>query len=57
MKYRVRIVIKEVYTTWVEAENEDAAEEAAWKQLDDGDLYADHETSQTDIIDTDDGGN
>lgn len=53
MKYRVRIVIKEVYSTWVEADDEHAAEDAAWKQFNNGDLYAEHETSQTDIIDTD----
>lgn len=53
MKYRVKIVITEEYTTWVEAESEDAAEDKAVKQLNSGDLYADYEGVSTSIIDMD----
>ena len=54
MKYRVKIVNTEVYTTWVDAESEEAAEDKALKQLNSGDLFADSEGLSTEIIDTDD---
>lgn len=54
MMYRVKIVITEEYTTWVDAEDEDAAEDKAIKQLNSGDLFADYEGVSTSIIDTDD---
>lgn len=57
MKYRVQIIVTERYSTWVEAESEHAAEDIAAKQFSDGKLSLDYESSQMDIIDTDDGGN
>lgn len=53
MQYRVKIRIVEEYTTWVEADNEEAAEELAMKQLSAGDLSLDYESTTTEIIDTD----
>ena len=53
MQYRVKIVLTEVYTTWVEAENEEAAIERAEQQFSNGELALDHESTYTDIIDTD----
>lgn len=53
MKYRVKIVIREVFTTWVEAEDEYMAEHKAQEQLDKGDLFPDQESVTTEIIDTD----
>lgn len=53
MKYRVRIIIKEVYTTWVEAEDEESAEIKAHEQLNNNELFPDHEYYDTEVIDTD----
>ena len=57
MKYRVKIVITEVFTTWVEAEDEDTAEDMAIDELNSGKLFSDYQGTTTEIIDTDDGGN
>lgn len=56
MKYRVQIVVTERYSTWVEAENEEAAESMAMEQLNNGKLCTDYDGVSTCIIDTDDGG-
>jgi len=53
MQYRVKIVVTEIYSTWVEADNDEAAEEIALKQLNDGDLALDYESVTTNIVDTD----
>lgn len=53
MQYRVKIRIVEEYTTWVEAGSDEAAEDIAMKQLRDGDLSLDYESTTTEIIDTD----
>lgn len=57
MKYRVKIIITEVFTTWVEAEDEDTAEDMAIDELNSGKLFSDYQGITTEIIDTDDGGN
>lgn len=54
MQYRVKVVLTEVYTTWVEAENEDAAIETAEKQFSNGELALEHESYWSEIVDTDD---
>lgn len=54
MKYRVQIVVTERYSTWVDAENEEMAEDIAAQQFSDGKLSLDYESSQMSIIDTDD---
>lgn len=53
MQYCVKIRIVEEYSTWVEADSDEAAEELAMKQLSDGDLSLDYESTTTEIIDTD----
>lgn len=54
MQYRVKIVLTEVYTTWVEAENEEAAIERAEQQFSNGELALEHESYWSEIVDTDD---
>lgn len=54
MKYRVKVRIVEEYTTWVEADSEEVAEELAMEQLRAGDLSLDYESTTTEIIDVDD---
>lgn len=53
MKYRVKIVYTEEYTTWVAAENEEAAEEAALDQYSNAKIFPDIDRLTTEIIDTD----
>ena len=53
MQYRVQIVLTEIYSTWVEADSEQAAEDMAAKQFSNGELALDYESSQMSIIDTD----
>lgn len=53
MQYRVKIRIVEEYSTWVDADNEEQAEEIAMDQLREGDLSLDYESTTTEIIDTD----
>lgn len=57
MKYRVKIKVTGIFTTWVEAEDEDTAEDKALEQFNSGKLFEDHEDVSTEIIDMDDGGN
>ena len=54
MKYRVKIVVTEAFSTWVEADNEEDATEAALQQMYDGKLALDYENFDTSIIDEDD---
>ena len=54
MKYQVKIVLTEVYTTWVEAENDEAAIDSAEKQFSNGELALEHESFWSEIVDTDD---
>lgn len=56
MKYRVRIIVTEKYTTWVDAKDNHAAEEIALKQFNNGELFADIEHIDLAIVDVDDGG-
>lgn len=51
MQYQVKITLTETYTTWVEAENEDAAVEIAEKQFSNGELALSSESYYSDIID------
>lgn len=51
MQYQVKITLTETYTTWVEAENEDAAIEAAEQQFNNGELALSGESIKSDIID------
>lgn len=51
IQYQVKITLTETYTTWVEAENEDAAIEMAEKQFSNGELALSSEYFKSDIID------
>ena len=54
MQYQVKITLTETYTTWVEAEDEDAAIELAEQQFNNGELALSGEWYKSDIIDVDD---
>ena len=54
MQYQVKITLTETYTTWVEADNEDAAIELAEQQFINGELALSGEWFTKDIIDMED---
>lgn len=52
-EYKVRITLTEIYSTWVEAEDEDAARRLALEQLNQGKLEDCLEFVETEIDDVD----